>query len=95
MFPSCYHHEKNRMRNEQKCRGISAIDPVLIMKYRVSGTDEGEQGRLPPAKQGSEAPRLVNGGHGASIHLRLQRKMEVYTVCRERRGTGALRDTAA
>eukprot|EP01047_Picozoa_sp_COSAG01_P040349 COSAG01_NODE_3391_length_6151_cov_4.717944_10_plen_79_part_00 len=33
MFPSCYRHDKNRRRNEQKCRGISATAPVLIMKY--------------------------------------------------------------
>jgi hypothetical protein len=31
MFPSFYHHDKNRRRNEQKCRGISAMMNVAVV----------------------------------------------------------------
>jgi hypothetical protein len=34
MFLYSDHHDKNRIRNEQNCRVISAAAPVLIMKYR-------------------------------------------------------------
>eukprot|EP01047_Picozoa_sp_COSAG01_P059214 COSAG01_NODE_7080_length_3362_cov_2.022372_5_plen_66_part_00 len=39
MFPSLSHHDQNRRRNQQKCRGISATATVLIMKYYPQGED--------------------------------------------------------
>eukprot|EP01047_Picozoa_sp_COSAG01_P029539 COSAG01_NODE_2029_length_8590_cov_5.719501_3_plen_95_part_00 len=33
-IPSFDHHDKNRRINQQKCRGISATDPVLIVRYQ-------------------------------------------------------------